>query len=275
MNIAIIGLGLMGSSYAMALSKAGHTVYGIDRDPEAVRLALAKKWIQFGSTDLKKALEQASCIILCMYPNDVKSFLKTYNDHFQTGQIITDICGVKFLEETMDFQIKKAVYCPHHPMAGKEKSGGLYADDAIFQGANFLITPFSNTPSFAIDTLKRLAEEMGFGSITILSCSEHNRLIAYTSQLTHALAVALINSDPFINTKAFIGDSYRDLTRIAMINETLWSELFLENRTFLTEHIDRFSAELQKIKTALINQDEEQLKTLFRQSTEKRKEMEQ
>lgn len=222
----------------------------------------------------KKTLEQASCIILCMYPNDVKSFLKTYNDYFQTGQIITDICGVKSLEETMDFQIKKAVYCPHHPMAGKEKSGGLYADDAIFQGANFLITPFSNTPSFAIDTLKRLAEEMGFGSITVLSCSEHNRLIAYTSQLTHALAVALINSDPFINTKAFIGDSYRDLTRIAMINETLWSELFWKTERFYPNILTGFRRNYKNQNR--FNQSRRRtVKSPFSPINGKRKEMEQ
>ena len=142
--------------------------------------------------------------------------------------VITDVCGIKtsFVYKATALS-GEATYLSHHPMAGKEKIGIEYADSNIFNGANYLITPIDGTPSSAIKLLETIANDLEFGRISIITPERHDKMIGFTSQLTHAIAVSLVNSDHDEETKSFIGDSYRDLTRIAMINEKLWSELFL------------------------------------------------
>ncbi len=162
----------------------------------------------------------------------------------------------------------------HHPMAGREKIGIEYADDKIFNGANFIITPLEETPQQAMDVLKEIAQDLNFGKITTVSLDKHDQMIGFTSQLTHAIAVSLVNSDYAEDTQRFIGDSYRDLTRIAMINEVLWSELFLENRETLLKHIENFESELNVLKLALKQGDRALLQELFIKSTNIRRKME-
>ncbi len=159
-------------------------------------------------------------------------------------------------------------------MAGREKIGIEYADDKIFNGANFIITPLEETPQQAMDVLKEIAQDLNFGKITTVSLDKHDQMIGFTSQLTHAIAVSLVNSDYAEDTQRFIGDSYRDLTRIAMINEVLWSELFLENRETLLKHIENFESELNVLKLALKQGDRALLQELFIKSTNIRRKME-
>lgn len=159
-------------------------------------------------------------------------------------------------------------------MAGREKIGIEYADDKIFNGANFIITPLEETPQQAMDVLKEIAQDLNFGKITTVSLDKHDQMIGFTSQLTHAIAVSLVNSDYAEDTQRFIGDSYRDLTRIAMINEILWSELFLENRETLLKHIENFESELNVLKLALKQGDRALLQELFIKSTNIRRKME-
>ena len=160
-------------------------------------------------------------------------------------------------------------------MAGREKSGVEYSNEVKFEEANFIITALDDSNNVAVEILKKMGEDLGFKRITVIDPKNHDRLIGFTSQLAHAIAVSLVNSDDNPNeTKKFIGDSYRDLTRIAMINDNLWCELFLENKDFLFEHIKRFEFELDILKQALANDDKETLKKLFKSSTKTRKEME-
>lgn len=275
MKILIVGLGLMGGSYAMGLSKKGHEIYGIDNNQAALDYAKNKGWIQHASLDVIQFITEVDLIILAIYPQSILSFLMKYGSYFSDHQIVTDICGVKhsFLEKATLLS-NKACYCSHHPMAGKEKIGIENADDSIFKGANFLITPSLNTKAYAISTLTSIAKDLSFGKISIIDPQRHDDRIGFTSQLTHAIAVSLVNCDHDPETKDFIGDSYRDLTRIAKINEQLWSELFLENKDNLLSHIASFEAELDILKEALLQNDKEKINALFRNATKIRKEME-
>ena len=275
MKVLIVGLGLMGGAYAYRLSNKGYTVYGSDLDIDAIDYALEKKFITNGSVNPEDFIKEADLIVLAIYPQAILSFVEKYKDLFHEGQIITDICGVKssFVSEAYKLS-KPATYCSHHPMAGREKVGIRYSTECVFGGANFLITPTEGVEEFAIDTLKHIGVDLGFSNISVMDIQKHNRMIGFTSQLTHAIAVSLVNSDHDDDTKYYIGDSYRDLTRIAMINDSLWSELFLENRSYLLEHIASFEFELNLLKMALYREDKEALCKLFKSSTKIRKEME-
>lgn len=276
MKVLIVGLGLMGGAYAYRLKNKGYNVYAYDINQEAIEIAKGKNYIDDGSTNILDYIEKADMIILCIYPQMIIEFLKENAKYFKPTQIITDICGVKssFVEEATKLALP-ATYVSHHPMAGREKSGVEYSNEVKFEEANFIITALDDSNNVAIDVLKKMGEDLGFKRITVIDPKNHDRLIGFTSQLAHAIAVSLVNSDDNPNeTKKFIGDSYRDLTRIAMINDNLWCELFLENKDFLFEHIKRFEFELDILKQALANDDKETLKKLFKSSTKTRKEME-
>ena len=275
MKILIVGLGLMGGAYALRLKKKGHTVYGVDLDQNAIKYAIDNDYINEGSCDAKDYIEKSDLIILCIYPQAILNFIKNNNHLFKEGQVVTDICGVKesFVEEASRL-INKASYCSHHPMAGKEKVGVVNSHLCKFDDANYIVTPSSNSKESAIELIEKLGYELEFKNISVISTKRHDSVVGFTSQLTHAIAVSLVNSDRDSDTKNFIGDSYRDLTRIAMINESLWSELFLENKDNLLKHIISFEIELNEIKKALLNNDKNRLEELFKASTKIRKEME-
>lgn len=275
MKTLIVGLGVIGGAYAMKLSQAGYEVYGVDQEEQTIRYALQKKWILEGSSSAEEFLPQVDLLILAIYPQSILRFLNRYRHLFRSSLVITDVCGVKssWLNEAVESSFP-ARYCSHHPMAGREKSGIAFADASVFEKANFLITPLPDTDLQAVEIIERLGKDLGFGKISKISAKDHDEMIGFTSQLTHAIAVSLVNSDSNQNTKDFIGDSYRDLTRIAMINDELWSELFLENKEILFRHIEHFETELDRLKSALKNDDREELKRIFCRSTQKRKEME-
>ena len=160
-------------------------------------------------------------------------------------------------------------------MAGREKSGVKYSKECKFEGANFLITPTRETSYKTVEAIRSLGSDLSFKRITTMDIYEHNKMIAFTLQLAHAISISLVNSDNNPdNTKLYIGDSYRDLTRIAIINNTLWSDLFLENKDNLIKHIECFEKNLDELKCALMNDDKKTLETLFKSSTEIRKKME-
>ncbi len=196
-NICIVGLGLLGGSYAMGLTDAGYTVTAVDVRPEAIRYALEKGIIAAG------AVEHADC--------------------------------------------------------------------AIFKPANFIIVPTEKNTPRGLAFARGLAETLGFAHITQLTCAEHDKMIGYVSQLTHAIAVSLMNANDNTHLAEYTGDSFRDLTRIAKINENLWSELFFLNKENLIAEIDQFSASLEGLKRALVENDETELKRLFVQSTARRR----
>jgi prephenate dehydrogenase len=275
MKILIVGLGLMGGSYAMGLKEKGHQIYACDINNESIEYAKSNNLIVDGCDDASKYIPTMDMIIIGLYPNYIVDFLKKYNNLFKKGQLITDLCGIKtyFILEAQKY-CGDAEYISHHPMAGREKSGVMYANTEMFKKANFLITPTEKNTTHAIEMMKALGLDLEFGRISVVTPEHHDAIIAYTSQLTHAIAVSLVNADTDIDSKNFVGDSYRDLTRIAKINEELWSELFFDNKDALLKKIGDFERELDDIKTALINGDKELLKKKFISSTNHRKEME-
>ena len=276
MKILIVGLGLIGGAYAKKLSELGYEIYGVNHRREAIDFALENNYIKAGSLDAKDFLPIVDMVIIGTYPSHIINFLKEYKPFFREGLLITDVTGVKsnYIEEATKIAYP-ATYLAHHPMAGREKKGIQYAHEVVFSKANFIITPIAtyNYDQKYFDMLYKIGKDLEFKHISKLDTKSHDFMIGYTSQLAHAIAVALVNSDTKPDTKLYIGDSYRDLTRIAMINEVLWSELFFENKNFLIENIELFIEQLTKIKDSLINDDPNTLKELFIKSTKIRKEM--
>lgn len=268
MKIFVAGLGLIGASYAKALSNH-YQVYGYDINQNACDIALEKGYVK--ATGLNY-IQQCDVVILAFYPTVNISFLKSHKDLFKAGQILTDVAGTKsYMMKEIEAIIGDDLdYCSHHPMAGKEKKGIEFADDQIFKGANFIIVPSTKTKQASQTFLKEMGDLLGFKKQTVIDREKHDKLIGFTSQLPHAMAVALVNADDLEETQSFTGDSYRDLTRIAMINEELWAELFFENKGYLLEEIDRFEKELDLIKNAIKQDDKDALKALFISSTLKR-----
>ena len=277
MSIVIVGLGVVGGSFAMALNKAGYEeVYGIDVNEETIKKAKNLGIIKEGSTEGKDLLEKADIVIISIYPKLVIDFIKKNKDYFKKGSIVTDATGIKcmFIEEVKRLIPKDVDFVFGHPMAGREKKGIDFATDKVFQGANYIITPIESNKEENIKKIENLALSIGFKRVRRITPECHDEMIGFTSQLPHAIAVALINSDvEGRDTGSFIGDSYRDLTRIANINEELWSELFLGNKNNLLKVINNFELELDLIKKAIYDNDKEEIMKYFRKSTKRREQL--
>lgn len=274
MNICIVGLGLVGGTYALSLKSNPKVekISAIDINEEALKEAIELGMIDEGSVDSEKLLKEADLVIISLYPQLIVDFVRDNLNNFKKSAIITDAAGVKsgIMDEILKLPLE-ADFIFGHPMAGREKIGLKFADKNIFKGANYILTPNEHNKSKNIEVLKDIILEMGFKNVTVVSAKEHDEIISFTSQLTHAIAVALVNSDNMkFDTNLFIGDSYRDLTRIAKINSKLWSELFLENRDNLIQKIDDFQAKLDYLKDALKENNSEKLEIEFKESTKRR-----
>lgn len=269
----IVGLGLMGGSYAKALSQKGYHVDAIDINKESLQFALEHGFIEHGSVDSFSLLNDADIIISALYPKTMITWIKEHQQDMKPGALMSDVSGVKgnIVNEVQNILRKDVEFCASHPMAGKEVSGVQYADESIFKIANFIITPTDKNTYKAIETIKELATILEFSNISILSIEKHDEMIGYVSQLTHAIAVSLMNANDDPNLVAYTGDSFRDLTRIAKINETLWSELFFLNKDNLIREINDFVSTLNHLKETLETNDDEELKRLFQRSTQRRK----
>lgn len=267
MRILIVGLGVIGGGYAMALKKAGYTeIYGIDKNIDTLKKAEKLGIIKKGYIDEGEIIQDADIIVLAVYPNLVKDFIVRNISKFKNNAVITDVTGIKqlFIDDVISILPNNIDFVFAHPMAGREKKGIDYATNEVFKDANFIITVTEKNKDENIRLIEELAYKMGFKNIKRVSPKVHDEIIAFTSQLPHALAVALINSDiEGRDTGQFIGDSYRDLTRIANINESLWSQLFLGNKKNLLKAIYNFQEELYKIKNYIENENKEKLEELF------------
>lgn len=275
MRIVIVGLGVIGGSYAMALKEAGYNeVYGIDKNIDTLNKAKALGIIKEGYEDGKEIVSEADLIVLAVYPDLVKSFISNNKENFKDNAIITDVTGIKqlFINEVLDILPDNIDFVFAHPMAGREKKGIDYATNTVFKDANFLITVTDKNKIESLELIEELAYKMGFKHVKRICPKYHDEMIAFTSQLPHALAVALINSDiEGRNTGEFIGDSYRDLTRISNINETLWSQLFLGNKENLLEVIDDFMAEMGRFREDLAKGDRVSLNKRLKRATKRRR----
>ena len=277
MKILIVGLGVIGGGYAMALKEAGYSeVYGIDTNEETLKKAKEMKIIKEGFTREDEIISEMDLIVLAIYPNLVKNFIVKNKNKFKENALITDVTGIKqlFINDIVEILPQNIDFVFAHPMAGRENKGIDYATNKVFQGANFLIVETKKNKEENIRKIENLAKEMGFKHIKRTTPAFHDEMIAFTSQLPHVLAVALTNSDiENRNTGEFIGDSYRDLTRIANMNEKLWSLLFLGNKKNLLEAMNKFEAEFDKIKKCIEENDEKNLQKLFIKSTIRREQL--
>ena len=277
MKIVVVGLGVIGGSFTMALKEAGYDdVYGIDTNEETLVKAKDLGLIKQGFTSGEEIVKSADLIIMSLYPRLVKKFITDNKDNFKDGAVITDATGIKkmFVEHIVNILPNNIDFVFGHPMAGREKKGIDFASSQVFKGANYILTPIDRNKEENLNLIENLAYEIGFKRVRRITPEHHDEMIGFTSQLPHALAVALVNSDvEGRDTGSFIGDSYRDLTRIANINEDLWSELFLGNKENLLMSIQSFEDELDKIKYAIKDNDIESLKQLFIKSTKRREKL--
>lgn len=271
-KITIVGLGLLGGSYAKGLFSASYPCYGIDIDPQAIDFAKKYHWIKDGSQD-PNMVKDSDIVIFALYPTAMITWLRNYQHLLKPGSLITDVTGIKksVITEIQTFLRDDVEYISCHPMAGREYKGIQYADCTIFHQANFIIVPTEKNTTHAIETVTHLAQILRFAKISTLTMEEHDRMIGFLSQLTHVIAVSLMNVSDNPHLQDYTGDSFRDLTRIAKINESLWPELFVLNKGYLVDEIDRFIDELNSMKQAIETEDMAQMKEKMIQSTNRRK----
>ena len=272
-KILIVGLGLIGGSYAMALSKKGYEVGAITLNQEDINYAINNKIIAHGQVNVDKDyVSQFDVVIFALYPKVLLDWINTYHTYFKNGAIISDVTGIKkeIVYKIQDV-LKDCEFIGAHPMAGKEVYGVINASDTLFKKANYIVTPTNKNTQDAIDIAISIGEELEFANISILSPEKHDEMIAYLSQLTHCIAVSLMTCSENEHLKEYTGDSFRDLTRIANINEDMWSELFLMNKEELLKQMDLFTNEFNKLKQTIKDEDVESMKDLMRLSTKRRK----
>lgn len=269
----IVGLGLLGGSYALGLKKEGYHVSAIARREATIQYALEHTMIDEGSCDVNTLVSDADVIIFGLYPTTMIEWIKQYQHLFKPHALLSDVSGVKtnIVDTIQSFLREDVEFISAHPMAGKESSGIEYANTEMFKHANYIITPTAKNTQEAIDFSYDLAYTLHFNHIAVLTCEEHDRMIGFLSQLTHVIAVSLMNTHDNENLVEYTGDSFRDLTRIAKINESMWSELFLLNKDILLEEIDAFIASITNFRNVLANEDIDEMKRLFIQSTNRRK----
>lgn len=273
-NILIIGLGLIGGSYAMGLTKAGFNVYAYNRSKDAIIFAKQNKIIVDGTDNFTKDyVSQFDRIIFSLYPKIFIKYIEEFNSYIKDGAIISDVTGIKeiIVNKIQNILGDRVEFIAAHPMAGKEVYGVKNSDDKIFKNANYIITPTDRNTEKGIDFAREIGEALHFRKISILSPKEHDEMIAFLSQLTHCIAVSLMTCKDSEYLVDYTGDSFRDLTRIANINENMWSELFLMNKKALLKEIDLFINKLSELSDYIYNDDETKLKEMMRLSTSRRK----
>lgn len=272
-KILIVGLGLMGGCYAQALSRAGYHVGGIDTDGPAVEYALSHGFIREGSTKVdREFIGRFDTVVFALYPGVFVSWIEKYQEFLAPGTLVTDVTGIKtaLLARLLPVLRKDVDFVPAHPMAGRERCGIEYSDCSIFRDANFIITPVEGGSEAAVRAVEAMARVLGFRRISRLSPESHDEMIGFLSQLTHCIAVSLMTCKESSHLVDYTGDSFMDLTRIARINEDMWSELFVDNKTELLGQMDLFMDSFRQLRDALEREDVEAMKEMMRLSTSRR-----
>mgnify|MGYP005876774319 FL=1 len=277
LSFAIVGLGLIGGSYAKALRKLGvKQIIGIERDAATLQEAKQQGLVDIGMTEPDNRLKEANVIICAIYPEAIVGFIAANVDFFNESVLLTDVAGIKndmisrgqaLLKDGMEF-------ISGHPMAGRQGSGLGMSDAHIFQNANYIIVPEKHNTQAAISWLEQFALALGCKHTVQVTPAQHDATIAYTSNLPHVTAVALMDSASFDDkTKYFVAGSFRDGTRVADINPELWCNLFLANREKVADEIDRYMEQLALWRDALRGDDGEKLKELMRKAGARRREL--
>ncbi len=272
-RVLIVGLGLIGGSYAKALRKKGFFVSAITDNQNSIDYALDNRIIDEGYSYVEeKAVSSADLIVFALYPKVFSQWIDKHKNLFKPGTIITDVTGVKscIVYEIQSKLPPDVEFIAAHPMAGREVYGVENSDDKIFEGANYIVVPTDKNTPEAIETCKDLGKILGFSRISELSPEEHDEMIGFVSQLTHCIAVSLMTCCENEHLVDYTGDSFRDLTRIARINENMWSELFMLNKEPLLKQINVFIDECMLIRDMIASDDTEGLKDKMRLSTSRR-----
>ena len=272
-RILIVGLGLIGGSLAEGLTKLGFQVGALTRSRSSVDYALQKGIICEGTTEPEaEFLGRWDLVIFSLYPHVFVEWIEKYQHLLKKGAVLTDVTGVKgrLVPKVQALLREDLEFVPAHPMAGREVYGVQNADASIFRGANFIITPTERNSEQAIGRIEELARMLGFRKVSRLSLEEHDEMIGFLSQLTHCIAVTLMDCKESAHMVDYTGDSFRDLTRIARINEDMWTELFLENREELLSQMELFANKFEELRQALESGNTEKMKEMMRLSTLRR-----
>ena len=272
-KILIVGLGLLGGSYARVLKRFGFHISAITLEQSSIDYALREGLIDLGSTEPEEAIiGDADIVIFALYPHIFVDWIEKNQGLLKSGALITDVTGVKgsIVYRIQGMLRPDVEFIPAHPMAGREVSGVENSTDTLFAGANYIVTPTERNSPEAIRTCMELGRLLGFSNVTTLSPEEHDEMIGFLSQLTHCIAITLMTCNDKENMEKFTGDSFRDLTRIARINDLMWSELFLANKSALLEQMDLFLEQFVRLKTMLETEDVAAMRTMMRHSTQRR-----
>lgn len=276
-NITIVGLGLIGGSFAMALKELKpKNLWAIDINKAALEKAEQMGIIDKGYTESEIPLKQSDIVIIAIYPKLISKYIKDNINNFKKGTIITDVGGIKnkLIEEINSFIPESIDFIGGHPMAGREEKGLEFASKDIFHGANYIITPVEKNKQENIETLSDMAKKMGCKNIIKISPKKHDEIIAFTSHLTHVIAVSIVNSDDLgVDTSSFTGGSFRDATRVAAINSDLWIELLTSNSDNIVNKLEVFEKNIRSIKEAIKSNDTSFLKDEFQKAYLKRKDL--
>jgi prephenate dehydrogenase len=273
-TFCIVGLGLMGGSYARALTARGYRVTAITKEQSSLDFALKEGFIAEGSTTPDETLlHQADMVIFALYPHTFVEWLRSYQHLLKSGAVITDVTGVKgsTVYAVQEFLRQDVEFIAAHPMAGREVYGVENSDASIFKGANYIVTPTPNNTPQAIALCEELGRELGFAHVSCLSPEEHDDMIGFVSQLTHCIAVTLMTCTDCEELVDYTGDSFRDLTRIAAINDEMWSELFLMNKQPLLQNMEKFQKEFNRLYQLLKEENRDEMRKMMQLSTRRRK----
>ena len=272
-KILIVGLGLLGGSYAKVLKRFGFHISAITLEQQSIDYAMKENIIDAGSVELdEKMIGEADLVIFALYPHVFVEWIEKNQKLLKSGAIITDVTGVK---QSIVYKIQEILrddveFIAAHPMAGREVSGVENSTDRMFQGANYIVTPTDKNTPEAIENCLELGRLLGFSNVTTLTPEEHDEMIGFLSQLTHCIAITLMTCNDKEHMEKFTGDSFRDLTRIARINDLMWSELFVANKQALLDQMDMFADKFNELRTMLEKEDIDGMRKMMRHSTERR-----
>lgn len=261
MKVAICGLGLIGGSLAKAIKKnTSHIVYGMNRTKSVVDEAIKQEAVDYAITP--EELADMDIVILGLYPQKTVDFVLENINNFKKGAIVADTCGIKeYVVNSLEKPLaeKGINFLGCHPMAGREFSGFAYATDNLFENASMIVTPTENTPAEVVAKMREFSKEMGFERYVVTTPQEHDRIIAYTSQLAHVVSSAYIKSPTCKKQVGFSAGSFKDLTRVAKLNPEMWTSLFIKNKTALVKEIDCIIKNLTEYRDLIDGEKEQEL----------------
>ena len=272
-KILIVGLGLLGGSYAKVLKRFGFHISAVTKEQSSIDYALKEKLIDEGTTELdERIIGEADLVIFALYPHVFVEWIRENQHLLKSGALITDVTGVKgsIVYKIQDMLRPDVEFIAAHPMAGREVSGVENSTDKMFVGANYIVTPTEKNTPEAIRTCMELGRLLGFSNVTTLTPEEHDEMIGFLSQLTHCIAITLMTCNDKEDMEKFTGDSFRDLTRIARINDAMWSELFMENKDALLKQMSLFADKFSQLKDMIENGQVEEMREMMRHSTARR-----